>query len=69
MSELRLFGTSGRQRLVSGVIALVLATACILSLTVLQTDGVVGGSLVGLLTVALFVYGTVSIGTSEQIQV
>lgn len=58
-----------RQQLVSGIIALVLATICMLALPVIQTKGIVGGGLLGLLSVSFFAFGTLSIGTSERIQV
>jgi hypothetical protein len=63
------FDTSERQRLLGGIAALALATICILSLQAVQTGGMVGGTLLGLLTVACLVVGTLSIGTSEQARV
>lgn len=57
------------QQLVSGIAALVLATVCILGLSVVQTGGMVGGTVLGILSVAFLVFGTLSIGTSEQVQV
>ncbi len=58
-----------RQKLVSGTIALGLATICILALPMIQMNSMIGGTILGLLSVAFFVYGTLSIGTSEQGQV
>jgi hypothetical protein len=58
-----------RQQLLGGVVALALAAACVLSLPVLGNGELIVGSGLGLLAVALFVFGTLSIGTSEQVQV
>jgi len=58
-----------RQQLTGGVIAFVLATVCIFALPVIQTEGTIGGVIVGLLVVTFFVIGTLSIGTSERVQV
>ncbi len=60
---------TGQQRLVVGVVALVLATASILALPITDASGMIGGVVLGLLTVVFLVIGTLSIGTSDQIQV
>lgn len=58
-----------RGRLLAGVVALVLATVCVVTLGTLGiTSGVVAG-LVGLVSVFLLVVGTLSIGTSESARV
>jgi hypothetical protein len=62
-------GVTERQQLVSGIVALALAAVCIFALPVLGTEGLVGGSVLGLLSVVFLVIGTLSIGTSEQVQV
>lgn len=62
-------GLTGTQQLVGGVVSLALATACILALPTVQSGSMAVGIGLGLLTVAFLVIGTLSIGTSEQLQV
>lgn len=63
------FRVTGTQKLVGGVAALALATVCILALPMVQTGSMAVGIGLGLLTVAFLVIGTLSIGTSDQLQV
>jgi len=60
---------SERQQLLGGVIALLLATACVATLGTLGFEGGIGAVLVGLAGVVLFVVATLSIGTSETARV
>lgn len=55
-----------RQQLVAGVLALLGGTVCILALTPAGTGGGPSGMALALVGVALFVAGTLSIGTSER---
>lgn len=63
------FNLTDRQRFISGVVAIVLATSSILTLPIAQVGGMLGGVVQGLLTVLFLVVGTVSIGTSDQSRV
>lgn len=55
-----------RQQLIGGAVAFVAGTVCILSLTATGIGSGPSGMLLALASVALFVVGTLSIGTSEQ---
>jgi hypothetical protein len=58
--------TTARQQLAGGAVALLLATVCMLTLAVTGPGSVLVGVTLGLLSVAFFVLGTISIGTSER---
>jgi len=55
-----------RQQLVAGVLALLGGTVCILALASAEMGGGPNGMALALVGVALFVAGTLSIGTSER---
>jgi|AntRauTorcE11898_2_1112593.scaffolds.fasta_scaffold53998_1 hypothetical protein len=57
---------SERLQLLGGTVALVLATVCLVALTMLGVGGELDRMALGLLTVGLFVVGALSIGKSEQ---
>jgi hypothetical protein len=57
---------SERLQLFGGAVALVLATACLVALTMLGVGGELDRMALGLLTVGLFVTGALSIGKSER---
>jgi hypothetical protein len=55
-----------RQQLAGGVVALLLATVCMLALAMTAPGSVLSGVVLGLLSVGFFVIGTISIGTSDS---
>lgn len=57
------------QQLFGGTVALLLATACVIILTMVWTGSEMGAMALGLLSVALFVAGALVIGVSETAQV
>lgn len=59
-------GWTERQQLVAGVLALLGGTLCILALAPAETGSGPSGMALALAGVALFVAGTLSIGTSER---
>lgn len=57
---------SQRLQLFGGVVALLLATVCLVTLIMLGVGSELDRMALGLLTVALFVAGALSIGKSER---
>lgn len=58
-----------RQQVAGGAMAILLATVCMLALAMIEPGSVVAGVVLGLLSVAFFVLGTLSIGTSDRKQI